>query len=70
MITIEINCYNCKHHKSMSCPNSSECYSLDNKPYFEPKEIECLNESENKMVWYIMNVVKNLKEMIRIGRAK
>ena len=31
-------CCNCKKHGTMDCPNSSLCYTLDDKPYFEVKE--------------------------------
>ena len=32
------DCFNCKKHGTMDCPNSSLCYVLDNRPYFEAKE--------------------------------
>lgn len=32
------DCYACVHYKKTSCPNSSECYSTENKPYFKRKE--------------------------------
>jgi len=28
-------CNTCKHHHKMSCPNSSDCYSIDYKPFYE-----------------------------------
>lgn len=35
---IERSCNNCKKQHTMQCPNSSKCYSVLDKPYFEPKE--------------------------------
>lgn len=34
----ERNCDTCRKRKTMDCPNSSECYETDNKPYYEKKE--------------------------------
>lgn len=31
----EVDCSNCKKHGMMDCPNSSLCYSTENKPFFE-----------------------------------
>ena len=30
------NCDTCYHRKTDRCPNSSECYEIENKPYYEP----------------------------------
>ena len=30
------NCDTCYHRKTDRCPNSSECYETENKPYYEP----------------------------------
>ncbi len=30
-------CSNCKHYHTMNCPNSSECYSISYKPFYEKK---------------------------------
>ncbi|UWG96797.1 hypothetical protein LPY66_18250 [Dehalobacter sp. DCM] len=32
------DCETCKKQHTMDCPNSSECYSLKDKPYWQPKE--------------------------------
>lgn len=29
------DCDSCKKQKTMECPNSSECYALESKPYWE-----------------------------------
>ncbi|MGI6169984.1 MAG: hypothetical protein ACOYI4_09890 [Christensenellales bacterium] len=29
------DCGSCKKQKTMECPNSSECYALESKPYWE-----------------------------------
>lgn len=34
---IKRTCDNCEHQHSDDCPNSSLCYSLDNKPYFKER---------------------------------
>lgn len=34
----ERDCSNCKKQHTMACPNSSECYSTVNKPYYEDKD--------------------------------
>lgn len=31
------SCPDCKNWASMNCPNSSQCFSLPNKPHFTPK---------------------------------
>lgn len=31
------DCNMCKKKKTMECPNSSECYSIKDKPFFESK---------------------------------
>lgn len=30
-------CFNCIHRGKLSCPNSSLCYALKDKPFFEAK---------------------------------
>ena len=30
-------CQACRKYRTMDCPNSSECYATEDKPYFEPK---------------------------------
>lgn len=35
---IERSCNNCKRQHTMQCPNTSKCYSILSKPYFEQKE--------------------------------
>jgi hypothetical protein len=32
------DCYSCAKQHTMKCPNSSKCYSLDDKPYWEPNK--------------------------------
>lgn len=32
---VQRECSKCKKHYTMYCPNSSLCYSLEEKPYFE-----------------------------------
>lgn len=32
------NCQDCIYYKTMFCPNSSKCYSTEDKPYFRNKE--------------------------------
>ena len=32
------NCFVCSNLGTMKCPNSSLCWSTDDKPYFTPKE--------------------------------
>lgn len=32
------DCSKCKKQHTMDCPNSSKCYSVLGKPYFELKE--------------------------------
>ena len=32
------DCFNCKKHGTLDCPNSSLCHALYDKPYFEAKE--------------------------------
>jgi phosphatidate phosphatase PAH1 len=39
---IERNCNNCKRQHTKYCPNSSECISLPNLPYFETDVIRLL----------------------------
>ena len=34
------SCDQCQHQHTMQCPNSNECYSTQNKPYFKQKEEE------------------------------
>lgn len=31
------DCSMCKKRKTMDCPNSSKCYSTEDKPFFESK---------------------------------
>lgn len=31
---ISKECRNCKNYKTMQCPNSSECWDTEDKPYF------------------------------------
>ena len=33
-------CNTCKHQHKMSCPNSSDCYAIDYKPFYEKVESE------------------------------
>ena len=39
---IERNCDNCKRQHTRYCPNSSECISLPNLPYFETDVVRLL----------------------------
>lgn len=32
------HCKTCLNYKTMDCPNSSECYSTANRPYFVAKK--------------------------------
>jgi len=42
-----ILCRKCKRHHTMDCPNSSKCFSLDNKPYFIAENISINKKQEN-----------------------
>ncbi len=60
MVTIEKDCSNCDHRKSMHCPNSDKCYSKSNKPYWVVKK-GIVIEYKPSFFERVVRVFKNLK---------
>lgn len=57
------NCNDCKKWGSEKCPNSSECYSLDTKPYFLDKSRKTL--INKLMIYFIKKKEKTLWKTIK-----
>ena len=64
---IEINCNNCKRQHTKYCPNSSECSSLPNLPYFETDVIRLLEhdwDMHEKKIYELEAENRTLKDRI------
>ena len=64
-------CKYCIKHKTMYCPNSSECYSLNNLPHFKTnfdilRENDTLNKGINELIEEYTNRL-NIKQIPLIG---
>ena len=53
-------CDYCVKRKTIYCPNSNECYSLDNLPYFQTK-LDVLKENQK-----YKEVIDNVSSQIKL----
>lgn len=60
------NCENCVKNKTLYCPNSYECFSKDDKPYFQDRLM--LLEENQKLKSEIKNLVSLVKNCQRKNR--
>lgn len=64
-------CDYCVKRKTMYCPNSNECYSLDNLPYFQTK-LDVLKENNElkEDILFCLHSIKQEMEMSTDSRTR
>lgn len=63
----DINCMYCEKQHTMDCPNSSKCYSLQNKPHFKlSKEYKSKLICKGKVFYNINHFNKFQKLLAKI----
>lgn len=64
-------CNYCVKRKTVYCPNSNECYSLDNLPYFQTK-LDILKENKElkEDISFCLHSIKQEMEMSTDSRTR
>ena len=64
-------CNYCVKRKTVYCPNSNECYSLDNLPYFQTK-LDVLKENNElkEDISFCLHSIKQEMEMSTDSRTR
>lgn len=62
------DCDSCKKQKTMECPNSSECYALESKPYWEKHAFK--QAKAESLARELVEALKHIERLAELARRR